>query len=85
MAKGILLLDYLPTRCADCELRNSISIDNTVCHVNMKSINDSEYFGKKPSWCSLRDRDKFIEDIRCRCYEMGLDESQTEIIVSELN
>ena len=28
--------------------------------------------------------DTVIEDVRCRCYEMGLDESQTEIIVSEI-
>ena len=28
--------------------------------------------------------DKVIEDVRCRCYEMGLDESQTEIIVNEI-
>ena len=28
--------------------------------------------------------DKAVEDVRCRCYEMGLDESQTEIIVSEI-
>lgn len=27
---------------------------------------------------------KVVEYIRCRCYEMGLDESQTEIIVSEI-
>ena len=30
------------------------------------------------------DVDKVVEDVRCRCYEMGLDESQTEIIVSEI-
>ena len=28
--------------------------------------------------------DKVVEDVRCRCYEMGLDESQTEIVVSEI-
>lgn len=30
------------------------------------------------------DIDKVIEDIRCRCYEFGLDESQAEIMVSEI-
>lgn len=30
------------------------------------------------------DIDKVVEDVRCRCYELGLDESQTEIIVSEI-
>ena len=39
----------------------------------------------KPEWCPLSNMDKIIEDIRCRCYEIGLDESQTEIIISELN
>lgn len=29
--------------------------------------------------------DKIIEEIRCRCYEFGLDESQTEIIIGEIN
>lgn len=28
--------------------------------------------------------DRVVEDVRCRCYEMGLDESQTEIVVSEI-
>ena len=28
--------------------------------------------------------DKVVDDVRCRCYEIGLDESQTEIIVSEI-
>ena len=28
--------------------------------------------------------DKVVEDVRCRCYEMGLDESQSEIIVREI-
>ena len=44
MAKGMLLLDYLPTRCCDCELRNSIDINKTVCHVTLKDISDKEYF-----------------------------------------
>ena len=30
------------------------------------------------------DIDKVVENVRCRCYEFGLDESQTEIIVSEI-
>lgn len=30
------------------------------------------------------DIDKVVEDVRCRCYEMGLDESQTELIVNEI-
>lgn len=30
------------------------------------------------------DIDKVVEGVRCRCYEFGLDESQTEIIVSEI-
>ena len=30
------------------------------------------------------DVDKVVQDVRCGCYEMGLDESQTEIIVSEI-
>lgn len=30
------------------------------------------------------DIDKVVEDVSCRCYEMGLDESQTELIVNEI-
>ena len=47
-----------------------------------------------PSWWSAfnviseqptaYDIDKVVKDVRCRCYEMGLDETQTEIIVSEI-
>lgn len=49
-AKGMLLLKYLPTRCCDCELRNSIDINKTVCHVTLKDISDNEYFYKNPKW-----------------------------------
>ena len=34
-----------------------------------------------PTACDV---DKVVENVRCRCYEIGLDESQTEIIVSEI-
>ena len=30
------------------------------------------------------DIEKVVEDVRCRCYELGLDESQAEIVVSEI-
>lgn len=53
MAKGVLRLDYLPTRCCDCELQNSIDINKTVCHVTLKDISDNESFQKKPDWCPL--------------------------------
>ena len=42
MAKGILLLDYLPTRCCDCELRNDVAIGKTICHVTLKDLTDSK-------------------------------------------
>lgn len=60
MAKGMLLLDYLPTRCCDCELRNSIDINKTVCHVTLKDISDKEYFQIKPEWCPLQEVPKTI-------------------------
>lgn len=30
------------------------------------------------------DLEKTVENVRCYCYAMGLDESQTEIIVAEI-
>lgn len=55
MAKGILLLDYLPTRCCDCELRNDIAIGKTICHVTLKDLTDDECFKTKPQWCPLKE------------------------------
>lgn len=55
MAKGMLLLDYLPTRCCDCPLRNDVSVGKTICHVNLKDLTDKEYFQIKPTWCPLKE------------------------------
>lgn len=48
-------MDYLPTRCCDCELENDIKLNKTICHVSLRDISDSEYSQKKPDWCPLRE------------------------------
>lgn len=53
MAKGLLYLNYFPTRCCDCGLSNCIKLGKTICHVTLKDISDEEYLQKKPDWCPL--------------------------------
>lgn len=55
MAKGMLLLDYLPTRCCDCTLRNDVSVGKTICHVTLKDLTGKECFQIKPTWCPLKE------------------------------
>ena len=51
----MLQLEYLPTRCCDCILRNDISIGKTICHVNSKKLADKECYQSKPKWCPLKE------------------------------
>lgn len=88
MNKAILVMD-MPNNCDVCPLVKMIG-NNFLCipKENSKDFCSVYYQVKneiKPEWCPLSNMDKLIEDIRCRCYEIGLDESQTEIIISELN
>lgn len=55
MPKAVLVMNYMPTRCCDCELENDVKINKTICHVSLRDISDSEYSQKKPDWCPLRE------------------------------
>lgn len=55
MPKAVLVMNYMPTRCCDCELENDEKINKTICHVSLRDISDSEYSQKKPDWCPLRE------------------------------
>ena len=62
MAKGILLLDYLPTRCCDCILRNDVSIvKNNMSHY-FKRFNGWWIFQNKTSMVSFKRMAKQIID-----------------------
>lgn len=42
MAKAVLVMNYMPTRCCDCDLENDVKINKTICHVSLRDISDSE-------------------------------------------
>lgn len=44
----------MPTRCADCPMRNSVKRNITICHPTIKELDDNEYYEKKPDWCPLK-------------------------------
>lgn len=46
MPKAVLVMNYMPTRCCDCELENDVKINKTICHVSLRDISDSEYSQK---------------------------------------
>ena len=57
-------MDYLPTRCCDCELENDIKLNKTICHVSLRDISDSEYSQKKPDWCPLRELPEKMPELK---------------------
>lgn len=63
MSKAVLVMDYMPTRCCDCELENDVKINKTICHVSLRDISDSEYSQKKPDWCPLRELPEKMPDL----------------------
>lgn len=64
MSKAVLVMDYLPTRCCDCELENDIKLNKTICHVSLRDISDSEYSQKKPDWCPLRELPEKMPELK---------------------
>ena len=63
MAKAVLVMNYMPTRCCDCDLENDVKINKTICHVSLRDISDSEYSQKKQDWCPLRELPEKMPDL----------------------
>lgn len=93
MRKSMLIINT-PDNCYSCRFREFNkdmlndknggeyeAITGFKCFINNKELDSC---AQKPDWCPLKELDKKIENILCRCYEMGLDESQAEVIVNEL-
>ena len=65
----------MPTRCADCPMRNSVKRNITICHPTIKELDDNEYYEKKPDWCPLvpmPEKKEFEEEkkaIEQECYD----------------
>lgn len=64
MPKAVLVMNYMPTRCCDCELENDVKINKTICHVSLRDISDSEYSQKKPDWCPLRELPEKMPELK---------------------
>jgi len=62
MGRAVLVIDTMPTRCADCPLRNSAT-GEPICHVILKEINENEYYKEKPNWCPLKSIPEKIDEI----------------------
>jgi hypothetical protein len=73
MAKAVLVMD-MPKRCADCQLRCSIEVNEPFCYSTMQNVTEEEYYKEKPSWCPLKPmpEKQTEESIHCYCpYEDG--------------
>lgn len=64
MAKAVLVMD-MPGRCADCQLRCSIEVNEPFCYGTMKNVTEDEYYKEKPQWCPLKPMPKKKENIVC--------------------
>ena len=53
MSKAVLVMD-MPQRCADCQLRCSIEVNEPFCYGTMQNVTEEEYYKEKPSWCPLK-------------------------------
>ena len=57
----MLIMENMPSRCADCILRASPDPKNPFCVTNFKNISDDEYYKEKPDWCPLQEVPKKYE------------------------